>query len=257
MRQTEQGKAFEYALAHQLNIFTNAGIVINSASTTAQNYYEHNIHRLHMDMAASEATIFLQCHDPRIDNATSIRFQADDAGKSGDVRDIVIEIVDNEIGISAKHNHHAVKHSWLSDLIDLGKLWGDHPVSSTYWKSIKPIFQDMRGLWEIVYKRLFQYLLGNQDYYKVVCEQSNVYIQSVNINGTLKWGKKWKIPDRIEQIQRKPRSNSTILVSFIGGWQLSFRIHNASAKVEPSLKFDIQFVGLPQVVTKTDIPLSN
>ena len=29
------------------------------------------------------------------------------------------------------------------------------------------------------------------------------------------------------------------------GWQLSFRIHNASTKVEPSLKFDVQFIGMP------------
>ena len=29
------------------------------------------------------------------------------------------------------------------------------------------------------------------------------------------------------------------------GWQLSFRIHNAKTDVEPSLKFDIQFIGMP------------
>jgi hypothetical protein len=32
------------------------------------------------------------------------------------------------------------------------------------------------------------------------------------------------------------------------GWQLSFRIHNASTKVEPSLKFDVQFIGMPTSV---------
>ena len=34
-----------------------------------------------------------------------------------------------------------------------------------------------------------------------------------------------------------------------GGWQFSFRIHNASTIVEPSLKFDIQFVGEPTSVS--------
>lgn len=29
------------------------------------------------------------------------------------------------------------------------------------------------------------------------------------------------------------------------GWQFSFRIHNASTKVETSLKFDIQIIGMP------------
>ena len=32
------------------------------------------------------------------------------------------------------------------------------------------------------------------------------------------------------------------------GWQLSFRIHNAKTEVEPSLKFDIQFIGMPTTI---------
>jgi len=52
----------------------------------------------------------------------------------------------------------------------------------------------------IFVKRMFQYLLGRYDFYKVVKEDSHVAIQSFNINGSLKWGKKWKIPDRIDTI---------------------------------------------------------
>lgn len=33
-----------------------------------------------------------------------------------------------------------------------------------------------------------------------------------------------------------------------GGWQFSFRIHNASTIVEPSLKFDIQIIGMPVTI---------
>ncbi len=32
------------------------------------------------------------------------------------------------------------------------------------------------------------------------------------------------------------------------GWQISFRIHNASTLIEPSLKFDIQLIGNPPVL---------
>jgi len=32
------------------------------------------------------------------------------------------------------------------------------------------------------------------------------------------------------------------------GWQLSFRIHNASTIVEPSLKFDVQLIGMPVTI---------
>jgi len=37
-----------------------------------------------------------------------------------------------------------------------------------------------------------------------------------------------------------------------GGWQFSFRIHNASTKVETSLKFDIQIVGMPTTIISID-----
>ena len=91
----------------------------------------------------------------------------------------------------------------------------------------------------------------------MICESKRVSIQPININGTLKWGRKWPIPERIEQIMRRVNSNSTIQVSFSGGLQLSFRIHNSRSIIEPSLKFDIQFVELPANVIKHEIPLSN
>ena len=33
-----------------------------------------------------------------------------------------------------------------------------------------------------------------------------------------------------------------------GGWQFSFRIHNAETYVVPTLKFDIQIVGMPTAI---------
>ena len=43
----------------------------------------------------------------------------------------------------------------------------------------------------------------------------------------------------------KTNSSNTVEMYLNNGWQLSFRIHNASSKVEPSLKFDVQFIGMP------------
>ena len=207
----------------------------------------------------------------------------------GDVRDIVICLnPDGTIGISAKHNHQAVKHSRLSDTINFGKEWGHHPCSSRYQQKVNPVFADLRSkhgqlfrdfpdkesryylpiltAFEDELRRLcenytkqfikpfFQYLVGTEDYYKVVCFRDRASITSSNINGSLEWGKKWKIPERIEQIRRKQGSNNTLLVTFEGGWQFSFRLHNASSKVEPSLKFDIQFIGMPQNVARHEIP---
>lgn len=39
--------------------------------------------------------------------------------------------------------------------------------------------------------------------------------------------------------------DGTVEMILDNGWQLSFRIHSASTKVEPSLKFDVQFISMP------------
>ena len=43
----------------------------------------------------------------------------------------------------------------------------------------------------------------------------------------------------------KPGSDTTAELYLDEGWQFSFRIHNAKDYVEPSLKFDIQILGMP------------
>ena len=72
----------------------------------------------------------------------NLKIQADDNGKKGDVRDIIImrENVNWEIGLSLKHNHFAVKHSRLSKKLDFGKKWYNISCSEEYWKRVKPIF---------------------------------------------------------------------------------------------------------------------
>lgn len=49
-------------------------------------------------------------------------------------------------------------------------------------------------------------------------------------------------------LEFKPGSTNTVEMFLDNGWQLSFRIHSASTKVEPSLKFDVQFIGMPTSV---------
>lgn len=53
------------------------------------------------------------------------------------------------------------------------------------------------------------------------------------------------LPTEIISLRFKPGSKSTAELYLNNGWALSFRIHNASTIVEPSLKFDIQFLGVP------------
>lgn len=106
-------------------------------------------------------------------------------------------------------------------------------------------------------KKMVEYLIGIKDYYKIVSKDSKrlTLIHTFNMHETLNKPAKNKIsaitvpiielPTRLISLDFKPESNNTIEMYLDNGWQLSFRIHNASTKVEPSLKFDIQFIGMP------------
>ncbi|MBY7649122.1 MAG: hypothetical protein C4617_01185 [Candidatus Liberibacter europaeus] len=88
---------------------TQALLQDNSSLEIAKNFYEalDHDHRNILKRASLEAALFLQVNDPRIYQAHSIFLQRDNVGIKGDVRDIVIEVPKNQIGISAKYNHTA------------------------------------------------------------------------------------------------------------------------------------------------------
>lgn len=221
---------------------------------------------------------------------------ADKLGQSGDVRDVLAirSFQKWEIGISAKNNHRAVKHSRLSNDIDFGQKWLGVPCDLSYFGEIKPIFDNLAKLrtaskatqkWDtlgnyhasvyvpildafrnellrldkdnpgIVAERLIEYLIGNQDFYKVIKGKNKVEIQAYNLHGTLNLPfqnikpkakvPKLKLPNRLIEIVYQDNSDTTLLVTLNEGWQISFRIHNASSRIEPSLKFDINLVSSP------------
>lgn len=109
-------------------------------------------------------------------------------------------------------------------------------------------------------KRMVEYLLGTFDFYKVIGidKYKTTQIQSYNLRGTLNKSNdkiktnillpKVTLPTRIVNLDFKPNSKNTLELYLDRGWQFSFRIHNASSKVEPSLKFDIQIIGMPTTV---------
>lgn len=109
-------------------------------------------------------------------------------------------------------------------------------------------------------KKMVEYLLGEYDFYKVISVDVKKFtqIESFNIHGTLNKASKKKkpiriipvvsLPTRIVAFEFKPNSNNTLELYMDGGWTFSFRIHNASTIVEPSLKFDIQIVGMPTTI---------
>lgn len=111
---------------------------------------------------------------------------------------------------------------------------------------------------------MVEYLLGEFDFYKVISidMKKTTRIQSYNLHGKLNQSTKTtspkikipvvSLPTRIVSLEFKPESSNTVEFYMDGGWQFNFRIHNASTKVEISLKFDIQIVGMPTTIISID-----
>ena len=109
-------------------------------------------------------------------------------------------------------------------------------------------------------QKMVEYLLGEFDFYKIISIDNKkvTQIQSYNLRGTLNQASRQgrakitvpvsALPTRIVSLGFKPGSNNTVELYMDGGWQFSFRIHNASTYVESSLKFDIQIVGMPSTI---------
>ena len=284
--QTESGKAWEYGLACKFADISNTTLERNSAGIKSQESYclMPQCERNRIDKAASEVVMFLSAQDERLSKTSSVRIQDDKTGIEGDVRDILLCIDEEEIGISAKHRHNAVKHSRLSDKIDFGKNWYGRPCSAEYWDAITPIFdilkifKEMGLLWKQLPDKhdtyyvpildafmnevnqhanpgkLLSYLLGRYDFYKVIKENGNVSLQSFNLYGKLKWGRRLPLPTKIIRFEMKPKSKTTAIMHMDTGWVITFRIHNANKCVEPSLKFDVQLLGNPNKLSMHEIP---
>lgn len=318
--QTANGKAFEYACVlgvyNELASIQKIEIEDSPQLKTAASLYEGmNVEmRRTLDCAAVAAVRVISRLEPQLWEADGneplfLSIQPDAAGIAGDVRDVLCLRKQNgwQIGFSCKHNHHAVKHSRLSDTIDFGREWLNIPCSQEYFGNVVPLFTRLRKyrddskragkpmLWEEIenkadmyYKPILQafmdelkkidsehkgevpealirYLLGRYDFYKVITDDRNrtTRVEAINIMGTLNAnsGKEkpitkvpvLKMPTQIYHIGFKAESDNTIEIVCDGGWQISMRIHNASSRVEPSLKFDVQLVSFPSTLfTQTE-----
>ena len=112
--------------------------------------------------------------------------------------------------------------------------------------------------------KFVEYLLGKFDFYKVVSVDAKhqTLIQTFNTHGTLNQNSKAQkakvkvpiasLPTRIVSLDYKPKSSTTVELYMDGGWQFSFRVHSAKTICEPSLKFDVQIIGMPiQIISIT------
>lgn len=313
---TEYGKAYEYAcliaIREHLSSKTDGDITIqeSDALQTAKTAFEKAEKEGLSDKlvkAANAAARVIIRLEPQLEygnGSLNLVIQTDAQGIAGDVRDVVCVRRANgwEIGISCKHNHHAVKHSRLSATIDFGQEWVGVPCSQQYFDAVVPLFNELRDmranavengeplpLWNDipdkaeryyvpvlnaflaelkrladnnpdVPSKLIEYLLGRYDFYKVITDDRHktTRVEAINIAGNLNKSAKGhrsivdvaklKLPSRFYHMGFVPDSDNKLEIVCDEGWTLTMRIHNASSKIEPSLKFDVQLVSLPSSI---------
>lgn len=130
------------------------------------------------------------------------------------------------------------------------------PVLKAFMQEVKKQVENNAD----VPRNLVEYILSKYDFYKVISVDNKriTTIQSFNMYGTLNQPSKtqkpsfkvpvMELPTTLLHMDFKPKSKTTVIMSFDNGWQFSFRIHNAKDLVEPSLKFDVRIEGMPAAV---------
>ncbi len=101
-------------------------------------------------------------------------------------------------------------------------------------------------------KALCQYIIGQKDFWKVISERDLVRLYAFNTQKSLGTSRT-KLPTQILGIDSIDGSQYSLNVRMNEGYQFNFRLHNASSRVEASLKFDVQSEGLPSHIHQHDI----
>ncbi|GAA7260787.1 HaeIII family restriction endonuclease [Helicobacter pylori] len=146
-----------------------------------------------------------------------------------------------------------------------GMLWRDFPnkeqeiyapLLQAFKKEVLRIDENEKNK---VPQKMVEYLLGKYDFYKAILleREQKTKLETYHFNNTLNRSVKnkpkriiplSKLPTRMIYFDFKPKSFNTLELVLNEGWSFSLRIHNASSKVEPSLKFDIKLLSIPMSV---------
>jgi hypothetical protein len=99
---------------------------------------------------------------------------------------------------------------------------------------------------------LCRYVIGKIDFWKVISRPDQVTLYAFNTQKSLGTSKT-VLPNRIIGIDTFDGSQYSMTVRMNEGYGFNFRLHNASSRVEPSLKFDVQSEGLPSHIHQHNI----
>lgn len=150
------------------------------------------------------------------------------------------------------------------------KLWSElaSKEDEVYVPLLKAFMDEFNSLQDRnnVTSKLVQYLIGSngRDYYKLIHHNNHITtVMPFNLYGTLNLSSNSQkprinipsieLPDRIIELAFKECSKTTIVLTMNKGWSISMRLHNASSRVEMSLKFDIQLQSKPEDIFYLDV----
>ena len=144
-------------------------------------------------------------------------------------------------------------------------LWNDIPDKTEryYIPVLKAFLAEMKRLSDQnsdIPRKLIEYMLGRYDFYKVITDDAHktTRVEAINIAGTLNKSanghkslvdvSRLKLPTCFYHMDLVPGSDNKVAIVCDEGWTLTMRIHNASSKIEPSLKFDVQLISVPNSI---------
>ncbi|MCP9493284.1 MAG: HaeIII family restriction endonuclease [Pyrinomonadaceae bacterium MAG19_C2-C3] len=105
--------------------------------------------------------------------------------------------------------------------------------------------------------KLIRFLVGRQDFYKVIAHAATetTELQTYSFAHTLGYNfvtkqpstliKRLPVPSRIISAAFKKDSHNTAVITLDNNWSVSLRLHNASSRVERSLKLDARLISTP------------
>ena len=215
----------------------------------------------------------------------NVQMLPDSAGQEGDPRDIILPVNGRTIAISAKLNNDTMKNPRLQfGKPDFADSWGlGVNVSPDYIDAVADVAELVRQVrdgdainWKdfsekkndvyapllrafrdemlrlmgdesksaSVCRAFARYMVGKRDYYKAMAyhRKELVVVQGYNFNRKMACP---GAPFPKFLISAALSGETTLVLTFDGGWVFKMRIHTAESRITNSLKWDVRIIGHP------------
>jgi len=210
--------------------------------------------------------------DPRFGISTRKSLEIDrlpDSNNHSDVTDIRLSLGLEILNLSIKHNHTALRHQrprktpvhcgYAQNSNEMRTFSREYrAITSQFTQQVRgyKLFRDLPESWvyDFLYSpvcdlvcefininseecamKLFQYLVGAINYYKVIIRTQNEEIEIQEFGKT-------EYPKKV----KASVSRQYIYLDFSNDWKIRMRLHTASSRIEssPSLKFDTGAISI-------------